>query len=451
MGFRRGIQANNPNNDISSEAGIKQLPQILSKIKDGIQNGRVTDIILNSDHPKFKTYGSYNGLGTIEFELVNFLSGTTLSAKPFFPNTSTWPLINELVLIFKLPYKGIGKNTSEEGYFYINMIGLWNHPHINAYPNPITNTDLPPEQQKDYQQVEAGSTRKIPVRRIGDIDSEDQSSDIPLNSPTNPSQDTFIERSNIHPLLNFVGDVIYQGRWGNSLRFGSTVKLKLEIKDNNTWSETGENGDPLTILRNGQDPNSSSEGWIPITEDVNNDLASIWFTSTQKIPLTTSNYNYTSYQSEPTKPDQYTFPQVIINSDRLVFNAKTDHILMSAEKSIFLGGNESINASTKSYIVDSPSIMLGKKEADQPIIKGNMFLDDLAVIMGELSALCSTLSQIKEVSAVDVNTGKVIFTDAVKGKVAKKANSLKEMIDETLIPKIEVENGGYKSSVTKTI
>ena len=82
------------------------------------------------------------------------------------------------------------------------------------------------------------------------------------------------------------GDVIYQGRWGNSLRFGSTVKT--DSVDNNTWSETGENGDPITILRNGQDPNSSSEGWIPITEDVNNDLASIWFTSTQKIPLTTS-------------------------------------------------------------------------------------------------------------------------------------------------------------------
>jgi hypothetical protein len=322
---------------------------------------------------------------------VNFLSGTTLSAKPFFPNTSTWPLINELVLIFKLPYKGIGKNTSEEGYFYINMIGLWNHPHINAYPNPITNTDLPPEQQKDYQQVEAGSTRKIPVRRIGDIDSEDQSSDIPLNSPTNPSQDTFIERSNIHPLLNFVGDVIYQGRWGNSLRFGSTVKLKPEIKDNNTWSETGENGDPITILRNGQDPNSSSEGWIPITEDVNNDLASIWFTSTQKIPLTTSNYNYTSYQSEPTKPDQYTSPQVIINSDRLVFNAKTDHILMSAEKSIFLGSNSSINLSTPQHIIESRDIKLGGKDASEAAILGDTFLDNLIEVMDSLDFLATTL------------------------------------------------------------
>ena len=384
MGFRRGIQANNPNNAISSEAGIKQLPQILSKIKDGIQNGRVTDIVLNSDHPKFKTYGSYNGLGTIEFELVNFLSGTTLSAKPFFPNTSTWPLVNELVLIFKLPYKGIGKNTSEEGYFYINMIGLWNHPHINAYPNPITNTDLPPEQQKDYQQVEAGSTRKIATSQ-----GEENITDLSFNSPTNPSQDTFIERSKLHPLLNFAGDVIYQGRWGNSLRFGSTVKT--DSVDNNTWSETGENGDPITILRNGQDPNSSSEGWIPITEDVNNDLASIWFTSTQKIPLTTSNNNYTSYQSEPTKPDQYTSPQVIINSDRLVFNAKTDNILMSAQESIFLGSNSSINFTTPQHIIESRDIKLGGKDASEAAILGDTFLDNLNEVMDSLDFLATTL------------------------------------------------------------
>ena len=384
MGFRRGIQANNPNNAISSEAGIKQLPQILSKIKDGIQNGRVTDIVLNSDHPKFKTYGSYNGLGTIEFELVNFLSGTTLSAKPFFPNTSTWPLVNELVLIFKLPYKGIGKNTSEEGYFYINMIGLWNHPHINAYPNPITNTDLPPEQQKDYQQVEAGSTRKIATSQ-----GEENIIDLSFNSPTNPSQDTFIERSKLHPLLNFAGDVIYQGRWGNSLRFGSTVKT--DSVDNNTWSETGENGDPITILRNGQDPNSSSEGWIPITEDVNNDLASIWFTSTQKIPLTTSNNNYTSYQSEPTKPDQYTSPQVIINSDRLVFNAKTDNILMSAQESIFLGSNSSINFTTPQHIIESRDIKLGGKDASEAAILGDTFLDNLNEVMDSLDFLATTL------------------------------------------------------------
>ena len=45
-----------------------------------------------------------------------------------------------------------------------------------------------------------------------------------LNSPISPTQATFVEKSNIHPLLPFAGDIIHQGRWGNSIRFGSTAK-----------------------------------------------------------------------------------------------------------------------------------------------------------------------------------------------------------------------------------
>ena len=108
-------------------------------------------------------------------------------------------------------------------------------------------------------------------------------------------------------------------------------------------------------------------------ENINNDLSSIYVTSNQLIPISVKNYNYGTYSVPPTNPDQFTEPQVIINSDRLVFNAKTDSILLSAEKSIFLGTNSSINFTTRKYTVDSPSIRLGNG-ADQPLIKGNLFL-----------------------------------------------------------------------------
>jgi hypothetical protein len=45
-----------------------------------------------------------------------------------------------LFYYLNLPNKNIGRNTSEESYYYINMISLWNHPHHNAYPNPVTST-----------------------------------------------------------------------------------------------------------------------------------------------------------------------------------------------------------------------------------------------------------------------------------------------------------------------
>jgi len=407
MGYNRGISANVSLPPGNKSGGVEQLSQIMAKVKGGIQVGRVTDIILNSKYPEIEKYGGLNGIGTIFFELNNRVSDGSGTAKPFFPQVSAYPLVNEMVLIFKLPNTNIGKNTSEESYYYINMISLWNHPHHNAYPNPNKKEDLPSYQQKDYQQTEAGS-----VRRIGDLDSKDQSTEIGLNSPINLSQATFIERTNIHPLLPFAGDVIYQGRWGNSIRFGSTANPAFStnpsfshyINPLNSWSDNVENGDPITIIRNGQPSEITQdgkdimdEGWVPITENVNTDLSSIYQTSTQKIPIQTSNNKFDSYQNTPpTKPDQSTLPQCIINSDRLVFNAKKDHVLISGEKSVFLGANSSLNfTSGGNVVIECLDIKLGDKTATEPLIKGDIFLMQLKVVMEKMVVLCDSLEGVK--------------------------------------------------------
>ena len=96
-------------------------------------------------------------------------------------------------------------------------------------------------------------------------------------------------------MLPFAGDVINQGRWGNSIRFGSTAR-SLGL---NNWSDSGKNGDPITILRNGQPKDSTPKGWVPITEDINKDLASLYLTSTQQIPLSLSCENFLSYETPP--------------------------------------------------------------------------------------------------------------------------------------------------------
>ena len=201
--------------------------------------------------------------------------------------------------------ESISSNTIE---YYINIVSLWNHPHHNAFPT--TPNTLPPTQQKDYIQTEAGNVRRV----------TDQSTEIFLGK-------TFKERSNIHPLLPFEGDILYEGRWGNSIRVGSTVK-----NTPNNWSTTGSNGDPIMILRNGQGV-QTEEGWIPTVEDINNDDSSIYQTSTQKIPLKASSTSYNSYKTTPTTPDQYAGKQVIITSGRLVFNTTENHLLLSSKKS----------------------------------------------------------------------------------------------------------------------
>jgi hypothetical protein len=88
------------------------------------------------------------------------------------------------------------------------------------------------------------------------------------------------------------GDVIEEGRWGNSIRIGSTVK-----NTPNNWSISGSNGDPILIIRNGQGI-QTEEGWVPTIEDINNDDSSIYVTSTQNVPLIASSVSYISYKNK---------------------------------------------------------------------------------------------------------------------------------------------------------
>lgn len=334
---------------------------------------RVKSIILDELHPRFKELGEWNGLGIIEYETINnpIASSTPLPyARPLLSNQKSFPLINEIVFLFSLPNTDIGQFTTSNDNYYLTTVSLWNHPHHNAYPTK-PNT-LPNSQQKDYIQTQAGSVRRV----------TDQSTEINLGK-------TFKEKSNIHPLLPFEGDTIYEGRWGNSIRIGSTVK-----NTPNNWSTTGVNGDPILIFRNGQGQ-QSKEGWIPTLEDINNDEASIYLTSTQQIPLNPASSDYTSYKTNPPEsPKKYSGKQVIISSGRLIFNTSEDHLLLSSNKSINLNSLGGLNIDTNIITIQSQNIYLGSKNAKEPLLLGNQTVTLLNQLISNLSSfaqICSTL------------------------------------------------------------
>lgn len=339
---------------------------------NSIRAVRVLSIILDETHPRFKELGEWNGLGIIEYEdIINPLPSPSLPiARPLTGNFKNLPLINEVVYIITLPNTEIESISSNTIEYYINIVSLWNHPHHNAFPT-FPNT-LPPTQQKDYIQTEVGNVRRV----------TDQSTEIFLGK-------TFKERSNIHPILPFEGDMIYEGRWGNSIRISSTVK-----DSPNTWSTVGENGDPILIIRNGQGI-QTAEGWVPTIEDINNDDSSIYATSTQKIPLKASSTNYDSYKTAPSSPDQYAGKQIIINSGRLIFNSTTDHILLSSAQTIGFNAVKGFNFDTKAnFVINAPSIKLGSKNATEPLLLGNQtvnLLNQLIVNLQAFMTICSTL------------------------------------------------------------
>mgnify|MGYP003632096944 FL=1 len=404
---------------------------------------RVIDSILNEDYPNILDYGGINAIGGILFRPINFETSGTTFAKPLFPNIISPPLKSELVIIFKFFSTEITENNNKpkNEYYYLTSVNIWNNPNCNPLPTNQGTLSL----QKTYSEVEAGSPNNITQQEIDNLSPS-------FNSSQNPSQNTFEEKSNINPLLPFAGDTIHQGNFGNSIRLGSTsYSLNKFNNSRNNWSEKGDNGNPITIVRNGQDPNIKNGNFLPITEDINNDLSSLYLTSNQIIPIITSNSNYNSFSNNPPiSPGLYDKSQVIINSNRLVFNSKSDSILLSSQKSIFIGANSSFNVSTKAAVIDSRNIRLGSKEATEPIILGNLFLSNLEIIMKELSTLCLAIGKIKEVTDVNIETGVLTKLPAVNGQLKSIADNLSNMIEgggNGFVDQIE----SYKSNVNKII
>jgi hypothetical protein len=338
----------------------------------------VKDIVLNDTSKYFSNVGEWNGIGTVYFKKVkgnNYKSEGF--AKPYFSNFSNYPLLEELVYIFPLPSPDIQTNNFKEVYYYITPLSIWNSTHHNGIPNIFENKALPDSQKRDYIQTQAGAVRRV----------EDGSSDINLGQ-------TFKERSNIKPVKKFEGDVILEGRLGNSVRLGSTVQLGSNPLNN--WSDVGTTGDPILILRNGQG-DSGSVGFLPTEENINQDPSSIYLTTTQKIPFQAASTNYYSYkENKPTLPNQYTGKQILINSGRLILNSSEDHLMLSSTKTISLSSNTGLNFDSTQAVFQTENIYLGSKSATEPLVLG----DALEAVVKELISIIQDIS-VASVSAAN--------------------------------------------------
>ena len=396
-------------------------PQSSNSFSKDVFVGRVKYCMLdNKTYPNvFKNFGEWSSIGGIFFQRVNASNPdkdftTDNFALPLFPNNKVFPLENEIVYLIALPNNDVQSNVSSLSYYYFQPINLWNSNHHNAIPDPINDSSIPASQQRDYQQTSIGAVRKV----------TDGGTEIKLGN-------TFKEKINIKNIQPYEGDVVYEGRWGQSLRLGSTVN---NSPIPNPWSRVGNNGDPLLILRTGQYADGK-DPWIPQVEDINKDISSIYATSTQNIPIQVSSKNYNSYKSSPTSPDKFSGEQIILNSGRLLFNTKTDSILFSSKKTINLNSVESINIDSPTFVVNSKNIFLGDKNATEPVILGNTFLNDLRQLLTQLITLSTALQS--PIGTPGPSAPNLIIAGPAQAMVTNANNMLNRI-------------NNYKSKVSKT-
>jgi hypothetical protein len=247
-------------------------------------------------------YESPFDIGKIRYQVLysnfntSFAEETTQPAYPIFNFIKQYPLINEIVLIIAGPTERLNDKITNQQFYYFPAYNIWNSPNHGAFPN-----------MQEYQNF------------LSTFSNQPQYSGNPTKQPSLPLGYTFTENPDSVTLQPFEGDTIIEARFGQSIRFGSTTVQ--ELQDFNSWSVTGSVGDPITIIVNKLGPSKSINKFDSSVEDINNDGASIYLTSTQTIALQDINQFprksfRESEQEVISKPLIKTFPRPLSNDVR---------------------------------------------------------------------------------------------------------------------------------------
>lgn len=218
-------------------------------------------------------------------------------AKPANINLKQIPLIGEFVLIYKTFNQESHNDYIRHQWYYLMPISVQSN---------INNNPLP------------GISSKL---------SEEQLANFKLGKTYN--------QTSISPLQPYEGDILFEGRFGNSIRFGSTVIIDSQTNPYSispTWKETtkSDSGSPIIILSNGRKNKAYKEF---VLEDIETDASSLYLTSTQKL----SNLKlHNALNQSLDSSNAFAKSQFIGVADRIILKSKTDVVALDSHKSIEL-------------------------------------------------------------------------------------------------------------------
>ena len=302
--------------------------------------------------------------------------GKIYTANPLNPNITNIPVIGELVDL----HKSSSPNSNGMQWLYGQPKGAYGTTSVNTNGvEPKLSPNKPTSQStvKNYQAASLG----VPINQ-------------PTQQNTQPAQS--IEYSKISSLESNPGDIIYEGRHGQSLRLGNTEK------------------NPIVILRNGQNPNQPVEPGSPIKENIQGDMSSLYLTSNQKIDFSLSS---PLSLKKFTNPKEYIGPQSILNSDRIILNAKKDSILISGYQSVGISAGDTVDIESNNIILEG-NTFLGSNTATESALLG----DTTVFYLSQLATAVKALASIIETS--QLFPGGVPVPDAAGGIIGGNASSV---------------------------
>lgn len=305
-----------------------------------------------------------------------------IRARALDANIKRIPIQGEIILVTKAPSPYASAAALSQEYYYTNPISIQSSVHHNGLPGLRDMAKIfTPQNVEKRENSQDGIGNKVKDRlNTGKI--------IDPNFP---------ERFDVYPIQPYSGDIILEGRWGQSIRFGSTVDERRTYPQSPSWKKgLGETGNPITIISNGTNPKNVPFNEF-ILESVDKDDSSIWMTSAQYVKFEPASKYTPSIEDKSINlfmKNEYGGNSVIIASDRIVFNAKKQEIIgfskegigFSSEKGISLDGKQVVE------IESEQKISLGIN-AVSPILLGDRTINWLAKLCRSLIFLCESIAR----------------------------------------------------------
>ena len=258
---------------------------------------------------------------TIRFKYLSRPGSSDANASTAIPldtHIRTIPVPGEIVLIVTAASAFAGNFRKEGTNYYLSTVNIQSSINYNGVP---TSSEIPQSNKTSYGNASLGASFSTNT-----------------SSPARTKK-TFKPLNGQNALQLFEGDVVVEGRSGNSIRLSSTVNGTSGVTKQPTWT-LGNPGDPILIITNTK-KNLAPNGFR--IEDIKKDDSSIYLTSTQRLPLVLAGPLTTTNIKIGTFNTNLSGKQIVMSTDRIILNAK--------EKEIALSSKNGISISSKGHIV----------------------------------------------------------------------------------------------------
>jgi len=322
---------------IPERGGIQTLNSLKKRINEIVQESKfyelepveVLEVHLDDTKSSFPTiegepdYAYIGGvIGRFVFSEQGLNIDRCKNFKPLNPNMNITPAVGEIVI-------GV-KYLSD--YYFTSAVNLFGNPNLN---------------------VQHGVSR---IKRKNTLSSKQGITTPAEENDTNTNVGYYLDdgrNKDARKILPNEGDIILEGRFGNSIRIGS------DLKNGNTES-------PNIILNVGQTIEGDTK--VPIQEKIDTDGSSIYLTTNQTL-------EFTPAIESKVITGEISGKNILLSSDRILFNSKE-----KGDIGMFSANNISLGSVGK-IVMESPEVKIGGDEAEEPQVLGQTLFDKLDALV----------------------------------------------------------------------